>query len=173
MKKTQVTQVPEKAKKGLFRIIFSRTGIILLLILMQIGLVVGTTYYLEAYKDFIYGIFVLMRVVVLIYIINDSGMPEFTMAWLLFVILTPLIGTIFFIYVKMQPGTKFLRSRQAALKIETDEYIVFPNGSGPGCGRCYLGKQISKCKFVVLFIPSVRFPDLSEYRGEIFSIGRI
>ena len=53
MKKTQVTQVPEKAKKGLFRIIFSRTGIILLLILMQIGLVVGTTYYLEAYKDFI------------------------------------------------------------------------------------------------------------------------
>ena len=49
MKKTQVTQVPEKAKKGLFRIIFSRTGIILLLILMQIGLVVGTTYYLEAY----------------------------------------------------------------------------------------------------------------------------
>ena len=117
MKKTQVTQVPEKAKKGLFRIIFSRTGIILLLILMQIGLVVGTTYYLEAYKDFIYGIFVLMRVVVLIYIINDSGMPEFKMTWLLFVILTPLIGTIFFIYVKMQPGTKFLRSRQAALKI--------------------------------------------------------
>lgn len=124
MKKTQVTQVPEKAKKGLFRIIFSRTGIILLLILMQIGLVVGTTYYLEAYKDFIYGIFVLMRVVVLIYIINDSGMPEFKMTWLLFVILTPLIGTIFFIYVKMQPGTKFLRSRQAALKIETDEYMV-------------------------------------------------
>ena len=124
MKKTQVTQVPEKAKKGLFRIIFSRTGIILLLILMQIGLVVGTTYYLEAYKDFIYGIFVLMRVVVLIYIINDSGMPEFKMTWLLFVILTPLIGTIFFIYVKMQLGTKFLRSRQAALKIETDEYMV-------------------------------------------------
>ena len=124
MKKTQVTQVPEKAKKGLFRIIFSRTGIILLLILMQIGLVVGTTYYLEAYKDFIYGIFVLMRVVVLIYIINDSGMPEFKMTWLLFVILTPLIGTIFFIYVKKQPGTKFLRSRQAALKIETDEYMV-------------------------------------------------
>ena len=124
MKKTQVTQVPEKAKKGLFRIIFSRTGIILLLILMQIGLVVGTTYYLEAYKDFIYGIFVLMRVVVLIYIVNDSGMPEFKMTWLLFVILTPLIGTIFFIYVKMQPGTKFLRSRQAALKIETDEYMV-------------------------------------------------
>lgn len=124
MKKTQVTQVPEKAKKGLFRIIFSRTGIILLLILMQIGLVVGTTYYLEAYKDFIYGIFVLMRVVVLIYIINDSGMPEFKMTWLLFVILTPLIGTFFFIYVKMQPGTKFLRSRQAALKIETDEYMV-------------------------------------------------
>ena len=124
MKKTQVTQVPEKAKKGLFRIIFSRTGIILLLILMQIGLVVGTTYYLEAYKDFIYGIFVLMRVVVLIYIINDSGMPEFKMTWLLFVNLTPLIGTIFFIYVKMQPGTKFRRSRQAALKIETDEYMV-------------------------------------------------
>ena len=35
------------AKKGLFRIIFSRTGIILLLVLIQFGLMVSSVYYLR------------------------------------------------------------------------------------------------------------------------------
>ena len=77
MKQNTSNTKPKKRKKAC-SVLYSAVQVsLLLLILMQIGLVVGTTYYLEAYKDFIYGIFVLMRVVVLIYIINDSGMPEF------------------------------------------------------------------------------------------------
>lgn len=40
-------EAPGTAKKGLFRVVFSRTGIILLLILIQMGIFVATTFYLD------------------------------------------------------------------------------------------------------------------------------
>ena len=52
MDKNQTTST---AKKGLFRIIFSRTGIILLLLLFQIGLIIEAIRDLEEYITFIYG----------------------------------------------------------------------------------------------------------------------
>ena len=45
-KKSKVAKV---AKKGLFRIVFSRTGIMLLLILIQLGIFIMIPYYLNAY----------------------------------------------------------------------------------------------------------------------------
>ncbi len=116
-------EAPGTAKKGLFRVVFSRTGIILLLILMQMGTFVATTFYLEAFSTYIYGAMMILRVVVIIYIINAEGNPAFKMTWILFVIAFPLIGTIFFVYVKFQPGTQFMRQRLAVLKIETDRYM--------------------------------------------------
>ena len=93
-------EAPGTAKKGLFRVVFSRTGIILLLILIQMGIFVATTFYLEAYMTYIYGAMLILSVVVLIYIINAEGNPAFKMTWILFVIAFPVIGTIFFVYVK-------------------------------------------------------------------------
>ncbi len=112
------------AKKGLFRIVFSRTGIILLLILIQVGIFVTTTYYLEAYSNYIYGILRILSVLVLVYIINEEGNPEFKMTWILFVIAFPVIGTIFYMFTKVQPGTHMLKQRLSALKIETDPYMA-------------------------------------------------
>ena len=43
-KKSKVAKV---AKKGLFRIVFSRTGIMLLLILIQLGIFIMIPYYLK------------------------------------------------------------------------------------------------------------------------------
>ena len=42
-------EAPGTAKKGLFRIVFSRTGIILLLLLLQIWLFAWSSIYLEEY----------------------------------------------------------------------------------------------------------------------------
>ncbi len=121
MKKNDVSGT---AKKGLFRIVFSRTGIILLLILIQCWMFVTTTYYLEAYSKYIYGILRIISVVVLIYIINEKGNPAFKMTWILFVIAFPVIGTIFYVYTKVQPGTQMIKHRLATLKIETDPYMA-------------------------------------------------
>ena len=115
---------PGKARSGLSRIIFSRTGFILLLILIQLGIFVVTTNLLQSYALFINGILRVMGVVVLIYIINAEGNPAFKMTWMLCVMAFPAVGTLFYIYVKTQVGVRWMGKRLATLKIETDPYMM-------------------------------------------------
>ena len=116
---------PKKtAKKGLFRIVFSRSGIMLLLILMQIGVFTITTSRLQAYSTAISGIMLCMRVIVIIYVINSEGNPAFKMTWILCIITFPVVGTLFYIYVKLQVGTRFLKHRLNTLKTEMSQYMV-------------------------------------------------
>lgn len=116
-------EAPATAKKGLFRIIFSRTGIILLLVLIQFGLMVSSVYYLREYLPYIYGALMILEAVVVIYIINTKGNPAFKMTWMLCVLVFPLIGVLFYIFVQMQVGTRFIQNRLSTLRLETAPYL--------------------------------------------------
>lgn len=118
------TEKTGKAKKGISRIIFSRIGFVLMLILLQLGLLIVTTGILQEYMLFIHGTLTVMGVIVLIYIINSEGNPAFKMTWMLCVMAFPAIGTIFYLFVQTQPGTRWMGKRLAQLKIETDSYMM-------------------------------------------------
>ena len=111
------------AKRGLFRIIFSRTGIFLILVLIQFSVFVATTFHLREYTFYIYGVFTILRVVVIIYIINRKGNPAFKITWILCVLAFPIVGTMFYVYVEMQVGTSFLQQRLTEMKLETVPYM--------------------------------------------------
>lgn len=114
---------PGTAKKGLFRIVFSRTGIILLLILVQFIWFMRIPYYLEEYLRYMYGVLVILEVIVIIYIINAEENPAFKMTWMLFVVAFPFIGVPFYIFVKMQMGNSYIRGRLSELKLEMSGYM--------------------------------------------------
>lgn len=114
---------PSTAKKGLFRIVFSRTGIMLLLILLQLGLFLGTPYYMGEYTVYINGALKVLGVIVIIYIFNSEGNPAFKLTWMLCVLMFPAVGTLFYIFVKFQPGTHMMKERLSVLRIETDPYM--------------------------------------------------
>lgn len=114
---------PGTAKKGLFRIVFSRTGIILLLILVQLIWFMRIPYYLEEYLRYLYGVLVILEVIVIIYIINAEENPAFKMTWMLFVVALPFIGVPFYIFVKMQMGNSYMKGRLSELKLETADYM--------------------------------------------------
>ena len=116
-------EAPATAKKGLFRIIFSRTGIILLLVLAQFGLMVSSVFYLREYLPYIYGALIILEAVVVIYITNSKGNPAFKMTWMLCVLVFPLIGVLFYVFVQMQVGTRFMQNRLSTLRLETAPYM--------------------------------------------------
>ena len=72
-----------KVQSGLFRIIFSRTGLVLVMILLQIGLFVVSMSRLQQYSQVINGFFRILGIIVLIYIINSEDNPAFKMTWML------------------------------------------------------------------------------------------
>lgn len=115
---------PGKAKSGFSRIVFSRTGFIILLILVQLGIFLVTTNILEEYAFFVQGVLKVLGIIVLIYIINSEGNPAFKMTWMLCVMAFPVFGALFYIYVKTQIGVRWMGKRLGTLKSETDPYMM-------------------------------------------------
>ena len=110
------------AKKKFFKMVFSRAGIFVILILIQMLVFLGIPYYLKEYATFIYSVMSLMEIIVLVYIINTEGNPAFKLSWILCVMAVPVVGTIFYIYVHLQLETRFVQNRLAALRMETEPY---------------------------------------------------
>ena len=69
------------AKKKFFKMVFSRAGIFVILILIQMLVFLGIPYYLKEYATFIYSVMSLMEIIVLVYIINTEGNPAFKLSW--------------------------------------------------------------------------------------------
>ena len=113
----------KKAKKGIFHIIFSRTALIAALLIVQIGIFIRTISMLEEHATSVYIGFVALSIVVIVYIINREENPAFKMSWILFVLLIPIVGTAFYIFMLIQPGTSYIRKRLFVLSSETSPYM--------------------------------------------------
>lgn len=113
----------KKAKKGILSVVFSRTALIALLILLQVGVIFGLSTILSEYAVYIYVIEMLAQAIVIIYIINEKTSPEFMCTWMLLILIFPVFGCLFYIYVKLELGTRMFGKRLADVQIETWPYM--------------------------------------------------
>lgn len=113
-----------KKQKGNTRIIFSRTGLFILLILLQVATAIVTTEDSAGiYRIYPWDADSIGRFGFDIHC-NSEGNPAFKMTWMLCIMAFPVVGTIFYIYVKMQVGTRWMGERLADLRLETEKYMV-------------------------------------------------
>lgn len=123
MKTAQVLkEQPKKAKNGFFKLVFSRIGIIFLLILIQIFILAGSVYYLKEYLPWIYGALIVLEGIVIIHLINSKGNPAFKNTWMLLILLFPFVGVVFYLFTKLQPESYFFRNKLTTVHIETQKY---------------------------------------------------
>ncbi len=113
----------KKAKKGLHRFIFSRTTILAVLVLLQVFVFSSTITYLRDYAQYIYGLFGVLEIVSVIYIINSKSNPAFKITWILLIFILPVVGTAFYLFMKIMPGTGFIERRLADLTNDTRDYM--------------------------------------------------
>lgn len=113
----------KKAKGGILGIVFSRTALILLLILLQIGVLFYLATALQEHAFYVYGILTIVQAGVVIYIINEKGNPEFMCTWIILILILPVFGCLLYIYVKLEIGSRFIRERTGMIDLETKEYL--------------------------------------------------
>lgn len=113
----------KKAKKTIFHVIFSRAFVLIVLLLVQLALFIVPMRYLQDYGKYYNAFFYLVSLVATIYIINEHSNPAFQISWILFIAAAPVFGTAFFLYMKLQPGTFFLKKRLEQLTLEIREYM--------------------------------------------------
>ncbi len=70
----------EKGKRGIFRVIFSRSGLILVLLAVQVLFLFSIFHWFEAFLPHIYGGVVLFTVFMVLYLLNSSMDPTVLLA---------------------------------------------------------------------------------------------
>ena len=118
------SQPVKKAKKGILSLVFSRTSILMVLLLVQLISFIATMTYLKDYATYIHGVFLMMEIVSVIYIINSKINPAFKITWILLIFTLPVFGAAFYVYMKILPGTGMVKRKLADLDVITKPYMT-------------------------------------------------
>lgn len=115
---------PKKKTWGRFlRIIFGRTTFVVLFLLIQLAVLLGAFQWLSDHVFYVYGGFTLLSAMVVLYIINKRQNPCYQLAWVIPVLVIPVFGAMFYLFVELQVGTRMIAKRLNDLIKETKGYL--------------------------------------------------
>ena len=113
-----------KKLRGLLRIIFGRTTFVVLFLLVQMGVLLAGFNWLREYMIYVYGGSSLLSAVVLIYIISNDENSSIKLSWVVPILVIPVFGTLFYLFLKLQPGVKLINRRIQSLEKGIAPYLV-------------------------------------------------
>ncbi len=113
----------KEGQKGLIHIIFSKIGLMVLLLLIQIVFMVGLFLKFGEFLPHIMGLTVLFIIVMVLYLLNSSMEPDVKITWLVIFIILPIFGTLLYIYTQAELGQRALKLRLKQLADSTRNSI--------------------------------------------------
>ena len=110
-KTTSGVRLLKKSKRGLVRAIFSRTGLIFMLLMLQFFVMfLGIVWFDEFLSYFWAGHYVL-SIIAFFVLVNSQIDPSAKLTWIVIILLFPLFGTLLFWYTKSDIGHRTLKKR--------------------------------------------------------------
>ena len=109
-----------RSKRGLLRLFFGRTGLICLLLLIQIGLLILA---FARIGEYYYGSAALASLIGALLVINKPGDPNTKITWILLIFLLPVLGIPLYCFVNAELGHRLVRRRLAEIRWETAKYL--------------------------------------------------
>lgn len=109
----------KKGKKNLFSVIFSRMTLTVLLLLLQIYVLFSFFYKFEEFLLHFWGATILFMILMVLYLLNSDMDPTAKITWLVIILLIPVFGALFYLYVQSDLGHRALRDRTAAIIART------------------------------------------------------
>ena len=122
-------QLIAKGKKGLLHTLFSRVGIIVVLLLLNMGLVFSVFKWFMKFVPLIAGGTVICMVIMVLLLLNNSQMDATSKnTWLVLMLVLPVFGGLLYCYIQMDFGHRLLKRRLARLVDETRNSIPQDEG---------------------------------------------
>ncbi len=113
----------KKGKKGLFRVIFSRLGVITALILVNSFVMLGVFKWFEGFLPHYLGSTTAFTAIMVLYLINSRMNPTAKITWLVLIMMSPVFGAAMLWYTQTDFGHRALKNRMAKIIRETDHFI--------------------------------------------------
>ena len=109
----------EKGKQGAVQLLFGRTTVIILALVLQVVVLLLGVTFLQKYLVYLYGAYLILTAVVVVIIINKEGSPDFKLAWMVPMLIFPVFGTLLYIFVSMQVGSRMMNRKLTRIIHET------------------------------------------------------
>lgn len=109
--KSEGLKLLKKGKKGLLRVIFSRVGLIILFLMLQIAMLVVAQEYFKDYMPHYYVFTALFSAAMVLYLFNSSADPSSKLTWLVIIMIMPFFGALLLLYTRSDVGHRVLRDR--------------------------------------------------------------
>ena len=110
-------------RKGIIHAIFSRMGLIVLLLLVQIMLLFSVFYWFEEFLPHILGGTVIFTVTMVGVLLNSSTDPTAKNTWLIVMAVMPVFGALLYLYTQSNIGHRALKNRLGQLIGQTKNSI--------------------------------------------------
>ncbi len=117
----------KKGKMGLVRAIFSRFGLMLLLLLLQFGLLFMIFRWFGNLVPHYFGSSILLTVGMVLYLLNCDMDNSVKITWLVVIAVLPIVGVPLFFYIKSNVGHNLLKKRLLQLEGETRAHLPQEN----------------------------------------------
>ncbi|MDE7312587.1 MAG: cardiolipin synthase [Eubacterium sp.] len=99
----------KKGQKGVSHAIFSRFGLILLLLFIQVQVLFEVFQWFEDFLPHVMGGRVLFTFAMVVYLLNSSLNPTAKITWLIVIMLLPVFGVLLFLYTQSNIGHRALK----------------------------------------------------------------
>lgn len=114
----------EKGQKGIVQAIFGRTGLILVLLLVNFGLLFSVFTWFSELLPHYYGGTIIFSACVVIYLLNTSMDSTAKITWLILITLLPIFGALLLLYTRTEIGHRAAKERLNQLIKETKTSIT-------------------------------------------------
>ena len=101
----------EKGKRGLVQIIFGRTGIIIVSLIVQILFLFAAFYKLEGFLPYFWGGNTLLSAAVVLFLFGNDDNPTIKLTWFFILAVLPVFGLILYVYIKTDLGHRLMIRR--------------------------------------------------------------
>ena len=113
----------EKGKKGVIHMIFSRFGIILLLLVIQVLFLLGLFFKFRQLAPHYLGFATLFYLVMIVVLVNSDHDASAKITWLIVMMVFPVFGALLYLYTSVELGHRALKKRMLSIMDRTRQAI--------------------------------------------------
>lgn len=115
--------IRKKGIRWIKTLIFGRTLIVVCAFLIQFLVVYLLYRALEVHSLEVYALFRILMIIVLLHLLSGRENPEFRLVWMLPMVLFPVFGAVFYLYITVSPGSAKIYRKLQTLSVRTQEYL--------------------------------------------------
>lgn len=112
----------KKGQNGLIHALFSRLGLMILLLILQLGIIIALFLKFEEFIPHFVGISTIFSIVIVLCLLSSKMDPTAKITWLIIMLVIPVFGVLFYWYIQSDIGHRTLKKRISnILKLTSDK----------------------------------------------------